>query len=693
MAEVDNEVFTFFRILEQEVEDTAHDPETGGVRLMALAKVILARLEEAGLTVAPQTAYFMREAPRANSEVHAFAMETDDDVLTLYAFIDVRGEAPQVVVKADVEAAYRKLKTFAKLAAAGELDAHVEPSQAVSELVAILKQASATLRITYAVITNGVITDKVAGESASDADRNTWDLLRLFRTIGSEVTRESVDVVFDADLGGPLPCLVTPAANGLQVLLACMPGSTLARIYERYRSRLLERNVRSFLQFTGKVNRGIRDTILTAPDRFLAYNNGISATAARVVLRRTTEGVALLESATDFQVVNGGQTTASIASCLRRDKADLAPVFVQMKLTVVPPDRVDALVPLISRYANTQNRIQEADFSANHPYHIELEKKSRQTWTTPTADMPRGTRWFYERSRGQYAVEKLRNATSAGQKKFTQENPSSQKFSKTDLAKYVMSWDQYPQSVSLGAQKNFVQFMQLVEREKRPLPDEPEYHRIVGLAILHKKIEKLYGELGYTGYRAQVVTYTLATLSHQRQRHMEWDKIWADQEVPSAILNRLKDIIVTARNVILAPPGQQNITEWCKKDACWNAMLHAAAGGSAGNSPPDVVVKPVIVDAAEQELIDAVHAVPSGIWLNIASWAKTTDSLTAWDRGFSYNFGVQMAKGKKPSLKQARVASRVGLEAWRLGFRHADVTDSILTRLRTAMAGNEREGQ
>src|SRR5207249_354780 len=217
--------------------------------------------------------------------------------------------------------------------------------------------------------------------------------------------------------GQSLPCLVMPRADdGIQVLLSSMPGKILAEIYKTYRGRLLERNVRSFLQFTGKVNRGIRDTLLNSPGRFLAYNNGISATAASVDLEDVGAGLARIRAVRDFQVVNGGQTTASIASCMRRDGADLSLVDVPMKLTVVPPAALDDLVPLISKYANTQNRIQEADFSANHPWHIALERLSRATWTRPTEIAPRGTRWYYERSRGQYADEVAAQATPAGRR-------------------------------------------------------------------------------------------------------------------------------------------------------------------------------------------------------------------------------------------------------------------------------------
>lgn len=688
MTTVDNDALSFFQLLEQEIADCAYDPEEGGLRLGALSRVVLSRFEEAGFVVAAQPAYYLRELPRGHAEVHAFSLDDDEDLLSLFFFIDAQdGSTPQTVTKAQVDTAYRRLQAFVQFAGEGKLDDHLEPSQMASELVGLIKERlHKPTRLQLILVTNGLITDRaVSSELDGNVERDTWDLLRLYRTFGAAVAREPINIDFAAEHGGPLPCLVTPETeDGLQVLLACIPGAVLASIYERYRSRLLERNVRSFLQFTGKVNRGMRETILEKPSRFLPYNNGISATASSVSLKTAAKGLALLESVSDFQVVNGGQTTATIASCVRRDKADICQVFVQMKLTIVPAEKVDGIVPLISRYANTQNRIQEADFSANHPYHIELEKLSRQTWTHPTPQIPRGTRWFYERSRGQFAVEKLRNTTPATQRRFTQENPPSQRFSKTDLAKYAMSWDQYPQRVSLGAQKNFLEFMHLVERENRPLPDESEFRRVVGLALLYKRAERLYGELGYTGYRANVVTYTVALLSHRLQRHLDWEALWQQQVISEDIVAMMKPLMIAVRNVIVSPPGQQNVTEWSKKDACWSSTLQLDI--DAPGLPDAPVVTPDVLTESEKQFVQAIFGVPSSVWLEVATWARRTDSLERWQRSISYSVGVRIARKQEPSIKQAKQCKRLLEEAWRLGFRHGELTDRMLSAIRSLNA-------
>src|SRR5262249_6850561 len=244
-------------------------------------------------------------------------------------------------------------------------------------------------------------------------------------------------------------------------------------------------------------------------------------------------------------------------------------------LTVVPRGLLDGLVPQISRCANTQNRIQDSDFSANDPWHIAIERLSRNTWTRATPGAPRGTRWFYERSRGQYAGALAACQTPAVRRQFRAENPPAGKFTKTDLAKFILSWDQYPAVVSRGAQKCFMYFASQLAQTQRGTPGEADFKRIVALRILFRAAEKLYTEMEFQAYRANVVTYSIARLSHECRRHIDVDAIWKEQSIPEKLLNALKVIIPGVREVITNPPSsQRNVGEWCKKDECWSAVLN-----------------------------------------------------------------------------------------------------------------------
>jgi hypothetical protein len=686
----------FLEQLRTEAFDLANDPEVGGLRVPALARAVFDRLEEAGVSADTQLAYYRYERTNVHAEVHAYACDTEDDIISLFYLVDANEDVPlrdsapvSSVSKEQIDRAFRRLEAFVRLAQtdhAPDVD-QSQPAFELFELVSASREAGQ--KVVLNVLVLGTVSERAAtSEHRKGLDREVWDLDRLVKICGGDGDeRPSID--FLGEFGVSLPCLVTSRTDdGLQVFMTWIRGDILAQIYNAYRSRLLERNVRSFLQFTGKVNKGIRETVLDRPARFLSYNNGLSATASAVDLEDVGSGLARIQAVKDFQIVNGGQTTASIASCARRDRADVSGVSVAMKLTVVPPDKLDAFVPLISKFANTQNRIQEADFSANHPWHIELERLSRNTWTKPTATTPRGTRWFYERSRGQYADELAGENTSAGRRRFRTENPTSQKFTKTDLAKYVLTWDQQPAVVSRGAQKCFVDFMNRIQRERRPPPDAKEFERVVGLGMLFRRAEKLYGEMGYQGYRAQVVTYSIAGLSNALARRLPFEDMWKNQGVPGDITTSLEKLIVGVRDVITQPPGNRNITEWCKRDDCWAAIrvLPVVVDGAGEDSATAAgrTDQPINADGT----VAAVATVPADVWFAASKWAKDTRTLLPWQRSLAYSLGKLQGHGSQPSPKQAIQGRRLLLEAVRLGFGHEHLTNDVVD----ALGGAEPSG-
>ena len=196
-----------------------------------------------------------------------------------------------------------------------------------------------------------------------------WDLGRIQRIEESGKAREDIVVDFTKMYDSGLPCL--PASAGSEVYesyLLVMPGKLIAELYDDYGERLLEQNVRTFLQFRGKVNKGMRNTIQNEPEMFFAYNNGITATAEEVI----SESQRSILRIRNLQIVNGGQTTAALFNSRHNSKLDISDVYVQVKLTVIPPDETENIVPRISEYANTQNKVSAADFFSNHPFHSGL---------------------------------------------------------------------------------------------------------------------------------------------------------------------------------------------------------------------------------------------------------------------------------------------------------------------------------
>jgi hypothetical protein len=397
-----------------------------------------------------------------------------------------------------------------------------------------------------------------------------WDLEKLSRLrVGH---REVIELDFVRNYGGAVPCLEKRDATGeYQTFLAFLPALMLAQIYGQHGQRLLERNVRAFLQAKGKINKGLQQTLKEEPHRFLAYNNGLCCTAAEVKLQAGKDGTAKLEWVKDFQIVNGGQTTASIFHALKKEKTDISHVVVQVKLTVLSdPQKVTEIVPLISKYANSQNKVNGADFSANGKFHYQLEALSRTVWTPPSSGTDRGSHWYYERARGSYLDDKARQGTKARIRDWEANNPKERKFTKTDLAKYEHAWLGLPHLVCRGAEKNFVAFAERLEDDGEPSVDQDLFKHTISKAIFFRTAEKLFSALGLEGYRANAVAYAIAWMAESSQRRIDLARIWNEQRVPPATQEAIKAVCRAAHKHLTQTGG--NVGEWSKKPECWDSF-------------------------------------------------------------------------------------------------------------------------
>ncbi len=403
-----------------------------------------------------------------------------------------------------------------------------------------------------------------------------WDIQELFRFRSSGQRSDPIRYDFSKSASGPIPCIALPDhGQNYRSYLAILPGQVLFDLYEEFGPRLLELNVRSFLQTKGAVNRGIQETIRKEPVNFFAFNNGISTTAESIVTVPLPSGGIAISEVSGLQIVNGGQTTASIHHAVRHLKADVTKVCVQAKFSEVPTSLVETMVPRISEYSNSQNKVSKDDFYANHAFHIEIEKLSRSVVTLPQAvgGKPQMTHWFYERARGQYAeAARAAGSGAAAKKKFQQESPPHQRFGKTELAKFLNTWDGYPYWVSMGSQKNFLKFAdRLRDKPELFVADTPFFQRLVALAILFRKTEAVVKACNFPAYRANVVTYALAYLAHWRGNTVDLDGVWRDQKVPDALADQLTAIAKAVYPIIDRADGG-NVTEWCKKAACWESI-------------------------------------------------------------------------------------------------------------------------
>lgn len=556
--------------------------EDGQMREEAFTEEMLEDLTEAGEISEAEICYFrsLHHGQAPATKVNAYCFAGDDMTLDLFVCIYDDGDAVLSITAAEVLRHFKLARGFLQRSLDG-FHTQLEESHEVFDLARrIYEQREALGTVRIYLLTNGIA--KIPKEEAFEAESFgeiqlkpiLWDIAKLHQFHESGRQREEITLDFLAESDRGIPCLCREDGTGeYWTFLAFFPGLTLARIYGDYGPRLLERNVRSFLQVRGKVNKGIQQTISETPNRFLAYNNGISATAREVEMTEVSEGLYLLTQASDFQIVNGGQTTASIYHAWKKEKADISNVTVQVKLTLAKDPAVLAeFVPLISLYANSQNKVNTADFSANGTFHQRLEELSR-TIVAPSIDgLGRGTRWYYERARGSYLDDKSRAGTPAQIRAWEREHPIAQKFTKTDMSKFENTWNELPHLVSRGAEKNFAHWTADHDDKGWPVADAQYFRRLVAKTILFRRTEDIVSAQEYPGYRANIVTFSIAWLVRRSGRRINLDDIWRHQSISTHLAKALDAVAHEARHHITNPPGGRNVTEWCKKEECWNAF-------------------------------------------------------------------------------------------------------------------------
>jgi hypothetical protein len=564
----------------QQVLSRCARPEDGQMREEAFTEEVLEDLTDAGEIAEAELCYFRSKGRRGApaTKLNAYCFSGDGDTLDLFVCIYFGTGEVESVPLSEVVEHFELARGFLIRAKEGFYTQLEESHEAFDVARRIYEQINTLSIVRIFLLTDGKanLPERAKGfelEPIGDLDLKPvlWDIAKLYQFHESGRQREEITIDFDRAFGSTIPCLgEQDATKEYWTFLAFFPGPMVARIYGQYGPRLLERNVRAFLQVRGKINKGIQQTIAETPHRFLAYNNGISATARTIDLEKIGEGLYRLKAATDFQIVNGGQTTASLFHAWKKERLDISHIVVQVKLTLASDVvKLAELVPLISLYANSQNKVNTADFSANGPFHQKLEELSRTIWAPAVGGLERGTRWYYERARGSYMDEKSRAGTRSQVRAWEHEHPLPQKFTKTDLAKFENTWDELPHFVSRGAEKNFALWTATREDRGWPIVDERYFQRLVAKAILFRRAEQIVSAQEYPGYRANIVTYALAWLTRRSGRRLPLDSIWAMQSLPNVLIQAIDQAATFARQHITNPPGGRNITEWCKKEECW----------------------------------------------------------------------------------------------------------------------------
>ena len=544
-------------------------------------------------------------------------------------------------------------------------------------------------RINFILITNSILSSRLKNITREkfknyDVSYDIWDIGRKFGIISSGKEKEDVEIDFTNYLKNGLPSLKAYRGDDIShSFLLVLPGDILQDIYDLYGERLLEQNVRTFLQFRSGVNKAIRNTITNEPDMFFAYNNGLTATAESVELKDNN-----IQSITNLQIVNGGQTTASIFMSKLQDKSiDLSKIHVQVKLSVVDPGKVEEIVPKISEYANTQNKVNAADFFSNHPFHRRIEDFSRRALAPREEGSLISTYWYYERARGQYQNH-FSKMTPAKQKEHKEKNPKNQMFTKTDLAKFENSFAQLPHFVSKGAQWNFGKFAERIcgNDSKKGLWEKNENHfnelyfkNLISKFIIFRFLDKnIMRQSWYVSDKGFIITYTIAKFSQLVSNaglFVDFDSIWKNQTLTKELQEQLLDLAKIIDKIIRdTTPGL--IGSWCKKELCWQRVqsekvslnsnilnqLKDSFDLEEGNNQAEREQKILVGIEAQTYVVEKGQ----DYWLKLIEWNEDSKILSDGDVSF-----LTYAYKGVPSEKQCPQIMKIEKRAIYEGFNYS----------------------
>jgi hypothetical protein len=560
---------------------------------LAFAEIVMQHMAEIGMTFEPVVCPHRSKIGNAILRISGYAISDDADQLDLFVSLYEGVDDLTPIPDADTKIAVEQCLRFLQLCAEGKLAPKLDPSDDARSLAETLQQIYDGIeQVRVFVLTDLVAKSKnfktrdVGGKAIR---LEVMDIERLHRHLSEGKPRDELVVNFVETSGTPLPCVFVPGEEGdYDYALTAIPGEALRLLYEKFGARLLEANVRSFLSVKGKgVNAGIQGTLRTAPGRFMAYNNGIVIVADEMNLGTLADGSSGISWLKGLQIVNGGQTTASIYFAKRRyPETDLSRVRVPAKIIVMrEPDPVkeEALISDISRFANTQNKVNQSDLSANKPFHVEIEKLSLSVYC------PDGVgRWFYERAAGSYNTLLAREgSTQAKLRNLKEAIPPSRRVTKTDLAKYLTAWDQKPDIVSLGSQKNFDRFMSTLtpsDGSEPKLPMTADYKRMIAKAKIYRDAQKLLRPM-FQAFQANVTAYTVSLVSQKIGARLDLDRIWAKQAVSPELLAQVATWAKEVNDTLHRTAGGRMISEWAKRPECREAVLGASYSEPAMGIP------------------------------------------------------------------------------------------------------------
>ena len=629
--------------------------------------------------------YFNSSADKL--KVNAYSVNESGERLQLFMIdensidLSLTSEELMVSTKASYDNQFKRSKNFINKAIKGHLNDEIQDSSPVRPLISKVSSNDGKEQFDVVEIFLISLTATVSLKGASpqpnkikfddeevtinfskNRERKIKDLIIkkriidinfLYEVLISQGSREALTVDFEKTFGNPLNSIKAADEEHFESYLCVLPAEIISKLYKEFSTRLLEKNVRSFLQFRG-VNKGIRETIRLEPEKFVAYNNGLTITATDADISYDL-GQYKIKSLTDFQIVNGGQTTATIYFT-HKDGFDISKVKVMAKINVAKEttdEELEKLISSISTYSNAQSRVSKVDLRSRNPQLVRIKSLSESVMT------PSGIKWFFERAKGEFNT-KLRIAGS-NKNRLIKEFPTNRRFSKELMAKYYSAWGNIPHLVKKGGEKIFRFFIEKLDGEgefKKPVNINRDfYEELIAKIILFRRLEKIYGSGKYSmgQLRSAVVPYTLAILhmiTDDNRNGPSFDllKIWINEDLENDLESYLTNLLKLINDLIKKYSDSDDFGEYSKKEELWKRISNSNEVFSfVSSNDSKLIIQKYGISKA-----DLIKRKGSDITNNEINFKNLSDNVLIHSNGIDY---YEKIKNNEKSLSNSDVKS------------------------------------
>lgn len=484
------------------------------------------------------------------------------------------GEEPTLISRDDVLDISKKgvnfFKSIAWIRANSKHQSEVDLANQIQEKL----RAKQIKKVRLVFLTNNLIEEKIINRlqgkvlfSVEDIDvtLDIWDLRRR----GNYVRSEDDFSIVSVDQFEEAPLIVKANVySDEQGYVTSLSGLDIFNLYDTYRTDLLQQNVRVFLSATRKANKEMINTLRNEPQKFFFYNNGLSVTCSSVKIEN--ERIVAIK---DIQIVNGGQTTATIHYAKKKYRdIDLSKVKVQVRLIEIEDKtNYEATVNKISVASNTQSVVSPSDFMSNAKIFTNLESLiSTYPINTGIGDVF----YFFERMKGQKKAAEMQRLTQQEKKAFQNMYPKSLTFSKLEFARWWNTYSLFPHVSAAGSEKQFKSFMNNIESR---IFTKQDYFEIVGFGRIFSRVRTVCGTANGKEFPSLIEDSSVgmstsiyaSSVFHQLfGEEIEYLDVFDNLFEENYFDEVFKEVIVKTWSLI-SDYGGTSVQEQTKKIGCW----------------------------------------------------------------------------------------------------------------------------